>query len=227
MSVILDIDLDYFALFEHPGRELDRLLAWAARPVDFVVQHHHEAYARWRRMVAAGAIGRPGLIIHADEHHDMMSDRPPANFGSFLYFAMRHWPECRVVWLTRQPIDHPHMWLSEDAWGAVSSRFECARRLSRQWPKPHLVTLCASPGFIDERLSQTLLARISDWRITAKVCESPSAKVRDVARYHKLQAYRPRSCGPRSDAAGPGHEVGEAAAARRPAPPRASANSSS
>jgi len=107
MSVILDIDLDYFALFEHPVREFTRLLTWAARPVDFVVEHHHDAYARWRRMAEAGSIEHPHLIIHAGEHHDMMSDRPPANFGSFLYFAMDDWPECRVVWLTRQPIDSP------------------------------------------------------------------------------------------------------------------------
>ncbi len=167
MSVILDIDLDYFALFEHPGRELDRLLAWAARPVDFVVQHHHEAYARWRRLVAAGALGRPGLIIHADEHHDMMSDRPPANFGSFLYFAMRHWPECRVIWVAPQPIDYPDMWLSDDAWNAVKSRFARARRFRRQWPKPDLVSLCTSPDFIDADLSEMLLERIMDLRMIA------------------------------------------------------------
>ena len=162
MSVILDIDLDYFALFEQPLRELDRLLAWAARPVDFVVEHHHEAYARWRRMARAGTIGHPDLIIHADEHHDMMSDRPPVSFGSFLYFAMRHWPECRVVWLTRQPIDSPDMWLSDDAWDAVASRFKCVTRFSRQWPKPDLVSLCTSPDFIDERLSQSLMERVRD-----------------------------------------------------------------
>ena len=81
MSVILDIDLDYFALFEQPIHELERLLAWAGRPIDFVVRHHHETYARWKQMVAAAAVGRPHLIIHVDEHHDMMSERPPANFG--------------------------------------------------------------------------------------------------------------------------------------------------
>ena len=43
MSVILDIDLDYFPLFDQPVDELERLLSWAGRPVDFVVEHHHEA----------------------------------------------------------------------------------------------------------------------------------------------------------------------------------------
>lgn len=160
MSVILDIDLDYFALSEHPMRQLERLLAWAGSHVDFVVQHHHEAYARWKQMVTAGTIGRPHLIIHVDEHHDMMSERAPANFGSFLYFAMRRWPKCRVIWVTPQPIDYPNLWLSEDAWQAVSSRFGRARRFNRQWPRPDLVSVCTSPDFIDGRLSQSLLERI-------------------------------------------------------------------
>lgn len=166
MSVILDMDLDYFALFEPPVRELDRLLAWAGRPVDFVVQHHHEAYTRWSQMVRAGIIGRPDLIIHADEHHDMMSARPPVSFGNFLYFAMRHWPECRVVWLTRQPIDYPDMWLPDDAWNAVSSRFECVTRFRRQRRRPDLVSVCTSPDFIDQRLSRKLMERVRDSRST-------------------------------------------------------------
>lgn len=167
MSVILDIDLDYFALFEEPIHELEMLLAWAGRPIDFVVRHHHEAYARWKQMVAAAAVGRPHLIIHVDEHHDMMSVRPPANFGSFLYFAMRHWPECRVIWVAPQPIDYPDMWLSDDAWNAVLSRFACARRFGREWPKPDLVSLCTSPDFIDPDLSEMLLERIKDLRMIA------------------------------------------------------------
>jgi hypothetical protein len=160
MSVILDIDLDYFGLFARPIAELERLLTWAGRPVDFVVEHHHEAYARWRRMASTGSIEQPHLIIHADEHHDMMSERPPANFGSFLYFAMRHWPECRVIWLTRQPVDSPDMWLSDDAWDAVSSRFACVTRLSKRWPKRDLVSICTSPDFIDEQLREDLLERV-------------------------------------------------------------------
>ena len=113
MSVILDIDLDYFGLFEQPIAELERLLTWAGRPVDFIVAHHHEAYTRWKQMVTAHLVQPPYLIIHADEHHDMMSETPPTNFGSFIYFVMRHWPDCRVVWVTPQPIDYPDMWLSD------------------------------------------------------------------------------------------------------------------
>jgi len=83
MSVILDIDLDYFALFKEPFSELEKLLSWAGRPVDFIVEHHHQAYARWKGMVAKKVIEPPHMIIHADEHHDMMSERSPANFGNF------------------------------------------------------------------------------------------------------------------------------------------------
>ena len=50
MTVILDIDLDYFALFNQPVRRLEKVLAWAERPVDFMVRHHHEAFRHWRRM---------------------------------------------------------------------------------------------------------------------------------------------------------------------------------
>jgi hypothetical protein len=164
MSVILDIDLDYFGLFEQPIAELERLLTWAGRPVDFVVEHHHEAYTRWKQMAAAHLVHPPHLLIHADEHHDMLSERPPASSGNFLYFAMRHWPNCRVVWVTPQPIDCPDIWLSDDAWEAVSSRFECARRFRRRWPKPDVVSVCMSPDFIDARLSQKLLEKIKDWR---------------------------------------------------------------
>jgi len=160
MSVILDIDLDYFGLFPHPLQELDRLLDWAARPVDFVVEHHHEAYLRWYKMVKDHVITSPKLIIHADEHHDMLSADRPVQFGNFLYFAMRRWPQCRVHWLTVQPIDYPAMWLSEDAWDFVSERFSRGSRIRRRWPKPDLVSVCTSPDFIDEQLSQRLLARI-------------------------------------------------------------------
>ena len=164
MSVILDMDLDYFPLFDQPLAELERLLTWAGRPVDFVVEHHHEAFKRWKRMVATHVVQPPHLIIHADEHHDMLSERPPANLGSFLYFAMRHWPDCQVVWVTPQPIDYPDIWLSDDAWEAISSRFECAKRFRRRWPKPDVVSVCTSPGFIDLPLSKRLMERIEDCR---------------------------------------------------------------
>lgn len=171
MSVILDIDLDYFALFEDPEAELDRLLGWAARPVDFVVQHHHEADAQWRQMVTRRTLGRPDFIIHADEHHDMMGERPPVGFGNFLYFAMRHWPQCQVAWLTPQPIDSSDMWLPSDAWDAVSTRFECLRRFRRRWPRPDLVSVCTSPDFIDRRLSRKLMKRIR------KVWSAPGSRL--------------------------------------------------
>lgn len=164
MSVILDIDLDYFGLFEQPMTELERLLTWAGRPVDFVVEHHHEAYTRWKQMVAAHVVPSPHLIIHADEHHDMLSERPPANLGNFIYFVLRHWPDCPVVWVTPQPIDYPDLWLSDDAWAAVSSRFECARRFRRRWPQPDVVSVCSSPDFIDARLSRRLLERVGDYK---------------------------------------------------------------
>ena len=108
--------------------------------------------------------GPPHFIIHADEHHDMLSERPPANFGNFVYFALRHWPECRVVWVTPQPIDSPDLWLSDDAWEAVSARFKCVRRFRWRWPKPDVVSVGTSPDFVEPRLSAKLLERVEGCR---------------------------------------------------------------
>lgn len=164
MSVILDIDLDYFGLVARPIHELDKLLEWAARPVDFVVEHHHEAYLRWTALVQKHIITSPQFIIHVDEHHDMLSEKRPVQFGNFLYFAMRRWPRCRVHWLTVNPIDHPDMWLSERAWDSVSARFESGSNIQQHWPKPDLVSICRSPDFIDEQLCWRLLRRIKKSR---------------------------------------------------------------
>jgi hypothetical protein len=159
-SVILDIDLDYFPLLAQPLRELDKVLRWAGRPVDFVVEHHHEAYRRWIDLIKKGIIGAPRLILHLDEHHDMLSEVPPAQFGNFLYFAMQRWAKCRVRWVTPQPIDYPDRWLSAGAWRSVSRRFHCASRIKRNWPKPDLVSVCVSPGFLEDRLCRELLVRV-------------------------------------------------------------------
>ena len=82
MSVILAIDLDYFPLFEQPVAQVERLLTGSYRPVDFVVEHHHEAYTPWKLTVAAYVVELSHLISHADEHHDMMSERSPASPAS-------------------------------------------------------------------------------------------------------------------------------------------------
>ena len=160
MSSILDIDLDYFRFFDDPVEELDRLLTWADRPIDFVVEHHDEAFERWVSAVKRRATGAPRFILHADEHHDMLSDRRPIGFGNFLYFAMRRWPNCRVHWLVNGPIDHPDMWLSERVWKSIADRFTLGSRPPRAWPKPDFVSVCTSPDFIDKGLRRKLIRRL-------------------------------------------------------------------
>ena len=162
MSCILDIDLDYFRLFNDPIRRLDEVLEWARRPVDLTVDKHHKVLKHWNRAIAKGVIKAPTFILHADEHHDMLSEQPPVLFGNFLYFAMRKWPDCRVHWLTKDPIDDPTMWLSEDAWSSVGDRFRSGSSLNSKWPMPELVSVCTSPGFIEKSLSQELLERIDE-----------------------------------------------------------------
>ena len=71
MSCILDIDLDYFRLFNDLVRRLDEVLEWADRPVDFVVGQHHHVVKHWSAAIKRGLIETPTFIVHADEHHDM------------------------------------------------------------------------------------------------------------------------------------------------------------
>ena len=160
MSLILDIDLDYFPLFKDPIGRFDKILSWAARPVDLIVDLHHKALTQWSEVIEKGIIESPIFILHVDEHHDMLSETPPIQYGNFIYFAMLQWPDCQVHWLTKDPIDHPDMWISEKAWKLVAERFTFGRCIKPSWPKPDLVTISTSPGYIDEKLSKTLLNRI-------------------------------------------------------------------
>ena len=157
MSVILDIDLDYFRFFDEPLKRLNELLVWADRPVDHIVTHHHEAFGLWTKAVKEGVIDTPHFILHVDEHHDMLCERPPINAGNFLYFAMRRWPRCRVHWLVDLKIDSPKQWLPEDKWNPLSRRFASGNRLRAGWPTPDLVTVCTSPSFIDKALCKRFL----------------------------------------------------------------------
>ncbi len=151
MSCILDIDLDYFRLFSDPIRRLDAVLEWARRPVDLIVDEHHKVLNHWDRAIEKGVIEAPTCILHVGEHHDMLSEQPPVLFGNFLYFAMRKWPDCRVHWLTKDPIDDPSMWLSEEARGlrlAIDSalgRASTPSGLCRSWclfaPVPALLKI--------------------------------------------------------------------------------------
>ena len=93
MSSILDMDLDYFNLMRHPGQELEKLLGWAGRSVDFVVHRHHHALVRWKAHVHRRALGSPTHILHLDEHHDMMDESRNSNLGNFIHQAMRTWPK--------------------------------------------------------------------------------------------------------------------------------------
>ena len=56
MSCILDIDLDYFRLFNDPIRRLDKVLGWARRPVDVIVDEHHKVLKHWDRAIEKGVI---------------------------------------------------------------------------------------------------------------------------------------------------------------------------
>jgi hypothetical protein len=160
MTSILDIDLDYFNLLDDPLDRLNELLDWAKRPVDKIVDHHHKSLEYWKQALAKRSLAAPQFILHVDEHHDMLSETRPIQFGNFLYFAMQRWPECRVHWQVDNPIDSPSMWLSDEAWDSVASRFTMGPRRRHGWPKPDIVTVCTSPGFIDKRLATKLVAAI-------------------------------------------------------------------
>ena len=101
----------------------------------------------------------------------MLSEEKPINFGSFLYFAMRRWPKCRVHWQVDDPIDSPSMWLSDEAWRSFAKRFTSGPRCRRDWPKPDVVTVCTSPGFLSKALARKLVKQVHDF------CEQARARL--------------------------------------------------
>jgi hypothetical protein len=157
MSSILDIDLDYFNLLEDPLRRFDELLEWAGRPVAFIVERHHEAFARWKGRVRRGTLEEPQWILHVDEHHDMMDEKKNSNIANVMYQAMRAWPTCRAHWLVENNIDSPDMWLSQDTWAELRTRFSAGYERPLRWPKPDLVCVCTSPGFAREGIREQLI----------------------------------------------------------------------
>ncbi|MHC4177100.1 MAG: hypothetical protein ACYSWU_06320 [Planctomycetota bacterium] len=164
MSSILDIDLDYFRLVEDPLRRFEKLLKWGEAPIAIIVEKHHKAFTRWEDRVKRGTLASPSHILHVDEHHDMMDQRRNANIANFMYHAIRTWPLCRVHWLTERPImDSPRYWLDDDVWESFSQRFSVSPHRPRRWPKPDLVSVCSSPGFLSEGLRQILLNVAQRW----------------------------------------------------------------
>jgi hypothetical protein len=87
MTSILDIDMDYFNLLDDPLDRLNELLDWAKRPVDKVVDHHHKSLEYWKQALSKRSLAAPQFILHVDEHHDMLGETRPIQFGNFLYFA--------------------------------------------------------------------------------------------------------------------------------------------
>lgn len=156
MSSILDIDLDYFNLVGTPVQRLRELLAWAGRRTLIVFEKHHHALREWRRLIIRGDIVPPCFILHVDEHHDMMDEMERPNIANMVYHAMRTWRTCRVHWLTVSPIDSPAMWLSEETWHQLESRFTVGDQIPGDWPAPDIVSVSTSPGFVPQRLSDNL-----------------------------------------------------------------------
>jgi hypothetical protein len=167
MNSILDIDLDYFNQLPEPVEKLERLLHWADRPVSIVVERHNHAFVRWRTKWRTDAIA-PSHILHVDEHHDMMDQRPQTNIGNFMFHAMRTWPKCRVHWLVHYPIDSPAMWLEDETWDSICPRFSYGSRRHAQWPKPDLVSVCTSPGFVSPGLTELLLKVVSRFTVATQ-----------------------------------------------------------
>lgn len=160
MYSILDIDLDYFNEIPEPGMCLERMLEWAGLPVSMVVERHNHAFARWRTKWRKSGIA-PSHILHVDEHHDMLDQRSQANIGNFMTHAMSIWPRCRVHWLVQYPIDSPTMWLEDETWESFRRRFTYGPVCPARWPKPDLVSVCTSPGFVSPDVAEKLLKVLS------------------------------------------------------------------
>lgn len=167
MYSILDIDLDYFNQMAEPALRLEQLLDWAGFPVSVVVERHNQAFARWKTREQTYGI-TPSHILHVDEHHDMMDQRPQTNIANFMFHAMRIWPRCRVHWLVQHPIDSPAMWLEDETWEAFRRRFSRGPHRPARWPQPNLVSVCTSPGFVSQKLREQLLEVVSQFAVTGQ-----------------------------------------------------------
>jgi hypothetical protein len=177
MTTILDIDLDYFNLSPDPEGELQTLLTWASRPVDLVVEQHHHALYWWERVTAESGIATPTTIMHVDEHHDLMSDAPQVTAANFMVAAMQEWSTCEVLWVTPEPIDWPDLWLDEETWQHLQGRFRWVPAVPTDAPRPDLVTVCTSPGFLTDSLSTRLLGVIQAHGGPIAVCRRVSRPV--------------------------------------------------
>ena len=162
MDSILDIDLDYFNQMPDAALRFEQMLNWAGCPVSFVVERHNHAYARWKKKWQSDNIA-PTHILHVDEHHDMMSAQPRPNIANFMYHAMCMWPQCRVHWLVEYPIDSPAMWLDEETWDSLRSRFSYGPRRPAKWPKPDFISVCTSPEFVVPGLANELMDVLSTY----------------------------------------------------------------
>ena len=94
--------MDHFNRAENPAAALENLLLWAGRPVDFIAEHHNQVLRRWKKRCPAGSGSAPSHILHVDEHHDMIDERPTANIGNVMYQAMRTRPYCKVHRLVQE-----------------------------------------------------------------------------------------------------------------------------
>jgi len=161
MHSILDIDLDYFNLLENPTGALENLLLWAGCPVDFIVERHSHVLQLWKRRNSS----TPSHILHVDEHHDMMDEKPHTNIANVMYHAMRMWPQCKVHWLIQQPIDSPAMWLTPATWKSFRRRFSLGPIIPPGWPRPDIVSVCTSPDFIRSDLVIELMKVIQTMKL--------------------------------------------------------------
>lgn len=163
MSSILDIDLDYFVIFNNPIARLKELLEWSGQPVNIIVEQHHKVLKQWETFIKKGVISSPKYILHVDEHHDMMDEKRTLNIANIFYHVMSKWPDCYVFWLVEQAIDTPEIWLSQEVWSSFVQRFKSGPQRPHAWPKPDMVSVCTSPQFINKTLRCQLLKQIEIW----------------------------------------------------------------
>lgn len=162
MYSILDIDLDYFNLMPDAACHFEQLLNWADCSPSIVVERHNHAFGHWKKQWRTNGVS-PSHILHVDEHHDMMDQRRQTNIANFMFHAMRLWPHCRVYWMVQNPIDSPAMWLEDETWNSLQSRFSCGPNRPACWPKPNIVSVCTSPEFVDPNLESKLMEVLSEF----------------------------------------------------------------
>ena len=90
----------------------------------------------------------------------MMDQKTTINVANVMYHAMSRWPKCRVYWMAEDSIDTPAMWLDDDVWKRLRTRFRMGTQRPQKWPAQQFLSVTISADFLRPNLKNTLMDEI-------------------------------------------------------------------